>query len=442
MNRGIDNLRERCLWVIEHPRFVPACLASGILVRLVWIWLVDSEQVSDYLWYEKFAINIANGRGYSVNGVPTGYWPIGYPGFLGALFYLFGPSVFIGKLANIVLYVGTILLTYKLSKDLFHCEPAARVTLCILSFYPNHIAYTALLSSEILFVFLVALSAVLFVSAGERVGLLLLCGLSWGLATLTKPQALLLPFIFLFMFSRTMRSGLKGCIVIYVALILTILPWMVRNYFVMGTPTLANTAGIDLFDGNNPYATGVHNFNVNMNELLGDLKTIPLENVFDGKEVARDVRAREVAIDYIHHNPGRVIALLPRKFVGLFRADIEGVYFSLGLLEPRGLSHRLVAFCARAAQLYYAVMLVLFLSSVPMIIGGGNRPQLIGFAVVLYFTALYLVFFGNYRYHFPMMPWVAIYSGVCAQRLIARKGAISDVLVGRRSWASETSGTS
>jgi 4-amino-4-deoxy-L-arabinose transferase-like glycosyltransferase len=398
---------------------------------------VDPEQVSDYLWYEKFAINISTGKGYSVNGVPTGYWPIGYPGFLGALFYLFGPSVFIGKLANIVLYVGTILLTYKLSKSLFHCEPAARLTLCILSFYPNHIAYTALLSSEILFAFLVALSAFLFLTASEGVGLLALCGLSWGMATLTKPQALLLPAIFLFMLSTTMRSCLKGCIVIYVALIVTILPWMTRNYFVMGTPTLANTAGIDLFDGNNPYATGVHNFNVNMNELLGDLRTIPLENVFDGKEVARDVRARDIAIDYISHNPGHIIALLPRKFVGLFRADIEGIYFTLGL-EHRGSSDKLVAFCARAAQLYYAGIIVLFLSSLPMIIGSGSRPQQIGVVVILYFTALYLVFFGNYRYHFTMMPWMAIYSGVFAQRLIARKGAISDVRVGRSSWVSRT----
>ena len=70
--------------------------------------------------------------------------------------------------------------------------------MCLLCFYPNHIAYTALLSSEILFVFLVALSAFAFEAARGRAGFLMLSGMFWGLAALTKPQALILPFLFLF----------------------------------------------------------------------------------------------------------------------------------------------------------------------------------------------------------------------------------------------------
>jgi Gpi18-like mannosyltransferase len=164
-----------------QPQFVPACLVLGTLLRVAWIYLVDPDQVSDFLWYQQFAANIALGKGYSMNGIPTGYWPIGYPAFLGGLFYLFGPSVLIGKVANIVLYVGTIFLTYQLSKRLFNSDPAARITVGILSFYPNHIAHTALLSSEILFVFLVALSIFVFDIANERMGLMccLVCSLVW-----------------------------------------------------------------------------------------------------------------------------------------------------------------------------------------------------------------------------------------------------------------------
>src|SRR5690242_18160662 len=98
-----------------HQRFVLLCFCFAAVVRLLWIWFVDAEQVRDFLWFDKFARNIAGGRGYSINGIPTGYWPIGYPGFLGALYSLLGTSVLIGKLFNIALYLGAVFLTYRFS---------------------------------------------------------------------------------------------------------------------------------------------------------------------------------------------------------------------------------------------------------------------------------------------------------------------------------------
>jgi hypothetical protein len=433
MTRIVALLRVRLQSAITHPHFVPACLVLGTLVRLAWIWLVDADQVADYLWYQKFAVNIAAGKGYSINGVPTGYWPIGYPGFLGGIFYFLGPSVLVGKLANVVLYVGTIFLTYKLSERLFHSEPAARITLGILSFYPDHIAFTALLSSEILFVFLVALGVLVFDIAKERIGLILLGGLFFGMATLTKPQGIVLPLIVLLMLSTTVRSFLRSAVLIYGVLIATILPWMIRNYVVMGGATLANTAGINLLDGNNPYANGRHHFTENVNDLLGDLKTIPLENMFDGKEIARDARARDVAIEYIVHNPTHIIALLPRKCVSLFLSDSDGIHYSLGMMKrPGGGEVRHVFLARAAADLYYALMIVLFLIPLPTILRTKVRREQIGLAIIVYFTIIYLALFGVSRYHFPMMPWLAIYSGIGAWRLLYGRETLSTPLGRRR----------
>src|SRR5215471_3270358 len=167
--------------IVMHRYFVPGCLCLAAVVRLFWIWFVDAEQVSDFFLYDQFARNIADGKGYSLNGIPTGYWPIGYPGLLGAVYYIVGKSILIGKLLNIALYLGAIFLTYRFSQRLFQSEYAARVTVCLLCFYPNHVAYTALLSSEILFVFLVALSAFAFEAARGRAGFLMLSGMFWGL---------------------------------------------------------------------------------------------------------------------------------------------------------------------------------------------------------------------------------------------------------------------
>ena len=415
MPRILASLRARVQSTIMQPQFVPACLLLGTFLRVAWIYLVDPDQASDFLWYQTLATNIALGKGYSINGIPTGYWPVGYPAFLGGLFCLFGPSVLIGKVANIVLYVATILLTYRLSKRLFDSEPSARITVGILSFYPNHIAYTALLSSEIFFVFLVALSVFVFDVANDRVGLILLSGLFFGMTTLTKPQGLVLPLIVLPLLLTTARGFLRFVLLIYGVVIASVLPWMVRNYVVMGGPTLANTAGIDLLDGNNPYANGGHHFTDQVNDLLGDLKTIPLDNVFDGKEVARDARARDLAIDFIAHNPGRFAALVLLKWARLFRWDIDGLDYSLRLMTlPRHVERP--ADCV--AELYYVFMIILFLVSLPATLRARARRQLLGLAIIVYFTIVYSIVFGGGRFHFPMMPWLAMYSGIGAWRLL------------------------
>jgi len=430
---------------ISHRRFIPVCFLLATVIRLLWIWLVDAPQVSDFFWYEQFARNIAEGKGYTVDGVPTGYWPIGYPGLLGIVFYVVEESVLVGKLLNIALYIATIFLTYRLSQRLFHAEYAARITVCLLCFYPNHIAYSALLSSEILFIFLVASSALAFEAARGRVGFLTVSGILWGLAALTKPQALVLPFLFLLFFSRTLRSFVRSSALVYCIVLITVSPWLIRNHSLFGAYTLANTGGINLLIGNNPYNDGDGDFSKKTNALLGDLRTVPYLNMFDGREAERDARAKSIAIDYIIHNPERVFKLLPKKFLALFGEDTEGLYYSVGMMPgskssaapldtlPRALwlpssgpevrDTNLYKNLSRLFKLYYVLIVVLFVISLPTVLKLSIRPQHVGLAVIVSLTLVYLVLFGQPRYHFPMMPWIAIYSGLGAQGLLLGKNS-------------------
>src|SRR5262245_30621366 len=218
--------REKARTLVGNRYFVPACLISGGLLRLIWVSLLPANQVFDFAWYYHFAENIISGRGYSANGVPTAYWPVGYPGFLAGIFYFVGPHEFVGKLANIVLDLGAIFLAYRFSKKVFHSESAARITVMILAFYPNHIAYTSLLASEPLFVFLFLLAAILFIAGPEHLGFLALSGIVWGLATLTKTQALLIPIIFIPVFLRTRQSIVRAAVTTYVMVFLVLTPWL------------------------------------------------------------------------------------------------------------------------------------------------------------------------------------------------------------------------
>jgi 4-amino-4-deoxy-L-arabinose transferase-like glycosyltransferase len=380
-------------------------------LRVMWIWLVRADQVSDFVWYQDRAFSIAHGTGYAVDGRPTAYWPVGYPGFLGVVFYLFGPSVLLAKILNIVLYMGVIGLTYLLTKDIFHSEYSARITLAILCFYPNHIAYSSLLATEIFFVFLLLLGAVLFIRASGRATFLIPAGLAWGLTTLTKPQLIFFPLIFLALFYSNFKTFVKSTAILYLAILACLIPWMVRNYRVLGKPLLSTNGGIVLMQANNPYATGKHIWDDNVDGLLGDLR-VNGEEMFDGKEVAREARARQLGWSYIRSHPLRTVSLWPKKFFYLYRSDIDGFYYSMGMMpDLSGIRHFVYVGLRIGAELYYFVVVALALLALPFI-WKGPTPYRLGVYVTLYFTAICLVFFGNARYHFPVIPWLAMYAGV------------------------------
>jgi 4-amino-4-deoxy-L-arabinose transferase-like glycosyltransferase len=414
--------------IIRHRLFVPICLLLGVFLRILWIWFINPSQVSDFVWFENRAESIASGHGYSVNGIATAYWPVGYPGFLGLIFRVFGSSVILAKLINIAFYMTTIVLTYILSAELFKVESASRIALCILCFYPNHIAYGSFLATEMFFVFLFLLGAVLFIRASGRVGFLILAGLSWGLATLTKPQFIFLPLIFLVVFSNNLKTFVKSTAVVFLALLTCIAPWMIRNHGIFGKFLLSTNGGIVLMQGNNPYATGKHIWDENIESLLGELHTTN-GVMWDSKEVAREERARQIGMSYIKNHPVRTILLWPKKLFYSYRSDVDGFYYSMGMMPDLSAGMQFVYLGLKIfAELYYFLIIGLAAVGLRTILRSRIRSQYVGIYVVLYFTAICLVFFGNARYHFPVMPWLAIYAGIGGASILGvRSGSTSEL---------------
>jgi len=410
MNRALIRGREVLRIVITHHWFLPFCLISGVVLRLLWIWFVTTPQVSDFVWYYHRALSIAEGHGYSVDGIPTAYWPVGYPGFLGVLFRLCGPSLLVAKLVNIILYTGGVLLIYWVSKRLVGSEPAARITVCLLCFYPNEVAYTSLLSTEIFFSFLLLLGAVAFIQAQGRSSWLVLAGTAWGIAALTKPQGIIVPLLFGLVFFTSKKTFCKRIAILYGVVLLVLLPWAARNYNVFGRPLLSTNGGIVLMIGNNPYATGKQIWDKHVMSLLGPLAADE-EHLFDGNEVRREAAAASVAFQFIRGNPGKTLARLPRKLSALYTSDTEGIYYSLGMMDARGKDIRVWAVRV-VAEVYYILIMGLCCAGLPAIKRLKIKGRWIGVIIIGVFTVVYLMAFGNPRYHFALMPWFALYAGI------------------------------
>ena len=445
MHRLIKSLMTVSCGVIQHRYFTPVCFIFALIIRIGWVCLVDTQPVSDFRWYYERGIDFAAGRGYSVgptaywpanlppaslitsdqypiNGRPTAYWPVGYPAFLGLLFVVSGPSLFVAKIANVVLGLGGLFLAYNIARKLFDSELAGRVTLLILSFYPNHIAYSSLLASEILSLFLLLLGILLLIVLHHRLWLAVGAGAVFGLACLVKPQAIFLPALFAVAYLlpnkgwKALAENLIPLVVVYVSIGITILPWQIRNYRVFNDFVfISNNGGINLLVGNNPYATGAYIFSKKITSMLGDVQD----------EHKRDIQARALAVDYIIHHPLEAMELLPKKLWHLYSGDREAMSWNEAGLGPTESHKRDFFFLKIIAQLYYTLIIVAFLVfifALPTLQYRNpvqTRPlPATGLWVVLYFTAICLLTFGDSRFHFLIMPWIVMYVGALADRLI------------------------
>lgn len=439
------NMRILMEKTILHKHFLPICIALAMLLRLLWIVLVDTQPVSDFKWYYDRAVEISRGNGYVVDGTATAYWPVGYPGFLGIVFSIFGESLFLPKLINVLLSIGILLLAHDLTKKFFHSEIAARTTLLLLALHPNHIAYCSLVASEILFVFLMLFSVDLMLSSKHQLPALFASGIVGGLACLTKPQFLFVSTIVLFaVFLRSMnkKSFLRLCrlfLLVYAPLMVTVAPWIVRNYKVFGDwPIICHTGGVNLLMGHNPHANGTYKFDEEVASLLQDIDD----------EHERDAKAKELAVDFIKSDPLTAIKIMPRKLYYLYlaRCDMDGLGWNKTGFPTAQDSDRprfggrfllttardgRVGWCLllllALSTLYYISCLILFAISLCCLYLHRIRFKdcllfSVGFWIILYFTCIYLVFIGGSRFHFPIVPWIMMYVAALAEMFCSVTG--------------------
>ncbi len=467
--------------IINHRFFLLGCFIAALIVRGGWVYLIDAQPVSDSRWYYERGIDFAGGRGYTVGpdsfwppniapaslmpkedyppgGRPTAYWPVGYPAFLGWLFFIFGPAVLVAKIANVFLYLGVLVFSYYIAKTLFESEITGRITVLILVFYPEHIAYTSLLSTEVLFLFLLLVGITLLIIPNRKLWLACGAGFVFGLACLVKPQAIFIPAIFGATYlvtnirHRGFQQNLTVIIVVYISLELTILPWQIRNYKIFNNFIfISNNGGYNLLVGNNSYATGGYVFNDHLVSMLSDVQTEP----------ERNRKAFNLAIAYMVDHPLETITLWPDKLWHLFRRDASGVVWNERGMQA--ISYNTATFLyyyAKLSQLYYMLIWGAFLVSLFVLSRnqkgvfhlsrrgeklGGTAPHpprpaalfdsfethpdqkhktapkallLLGVWVVLYFTVIYTLTFGDSRFHFPMMPWIVMYVSALAAMAI------------------------
>jgi 4-amino-4-deoxy-L-arabinose transferase-like glycosyltransferase len=413
--------------ILLSPWYFPIVLTLAFAIRLCWILIFHPEPVSDFTFYFRSAESIARGYGFTkYSGFATAYFPIGYPLFLAMLFWVFGVSVAVAQTANLILSVASVVLAYWIARDLFKSEQVGRLSLLFLAIYPNNIAYTPLIGVEIFYLFLLFLGVVLLlpcisIKRAAHPRRLLFAGLVFGFATLVKAQTFLLPAFLLFLFpqfsweGRSLVNRLKRVAILYVALIGVLIPWVVRNYGLYNDIVLSNNDGLNLYIGNGPEANGTW-------------VAIPWIEVGNNTldEYKINQIARREAIDYIKTYPLQTLTLMPKKLIALFEHG-DGVYWNImGTGSELILARYILRLFDQLNTIYEFVVFVFLIASLlfgcwkRLRLGKGHGWPLLGIVMMLYFIGIYLVYYGAARYHFPIIPWMIIYSAALLSSLFVK----------------------
>lgn len=379
--------------------------------RLTLILSLEVTPSSDAAWYYSRALEMLATSRYAEAGVATAYWPVGYPGFLAGLMALMGHTVRVGQLANLMLSAACLVLMYRFCLQRFSDTRIAGAAAVLLAIYPNHMGYSVGLFSEPLYTCLL-LATVVFTQPGVGYGRIALMGVIVGLATLVKAQMMLLgPILMFFLllnnWSRdAIGSAFQRAVFGSLFMAITIAPWTWRNQVVMGAPVpISTNGGMSLLSGNNSSMTTALDHDYSDSDPI--FKSVKF-SVSD--QVAADKRAKSAAFGWISDNPSRFIALMPKKAFRLWVPDGESEWvFQAGYA---GYNEQKLWFRSVRVinQLIYLALLGGFAFGMAKCLRLRDPVTLVVPLLLLFFTALSMVFSGQSRYHSPLMPFVIAYA--------------------------------
>lgn len=396
----------RAAWVLIWLAFV---LPRAALI------LLDVTPTSDADWYFDHGADFAAGRGHLDNqGGPTAYWPPGWPMILSVAFRLFGASVTTVGLLNLALAALGGWLLYSLAKRIFGGEATGRLALLLYAIYPNAVGYVPLALTEVAYTTL--LLAICWLLVSERVWWrFILAGLLLGLASLVKAQSLaVVPLILAIdllrergFWRRLPRVAVEAVALVALAA-LVVAPWSMRNQRELGRfVAISTNGGATLLTGNNPTATG--DFNPD------DPTFKALEARKDLGEIERDRLMKEAGVAWVKANPAQFAMLMPKKLLRLWGPDGEAEWgYQAGYANYAAHEARFRAVRWINQAYYFALLCAFAIAAVVIVLRRWRASErligwwLLPYGIAAYPTAIALIFSGQSRFHFPVMPFVCI----------------------------------
>lgn len=360
----------------------------AICLGFLYLWLnpLSIEPREDAREYDAIAWNLASGKGFSLDGTsPTALRGPTYPGFLSIIYTAVGHNDLAVRIIQIFLHAINCWLVYAIGSVAFN-DKVGIIASIFYAVYPPFIFYTGLILSETFTIFLFLSTFLLLVKAINQRSILLTVtsGVTLGLSILCKPT--LLPFsaffcLFLWLFRKT-RPLLVFGFCLFVTTILTISPWVVRNYL-----EFHRWIPVSAYSG----------YNLLLGTISRDDPTFEIDafkNEYYQNPIEQDRVAFLRGIDNIKGNPKRYIAMMPEKLA----------YFLL----PEGLSIIGNSHTLQGKILISFQGFLLFFALIGTIRSIHSFNTYLIVSPILYFGFIHILTISTPRFNLPIMPYVIL----------------------------------
>ena len=233
---------------IKIEKYYFLILLIGTILSVGWVLAIPTVPFSDFDYYHQIATSVATGGQWGDT-----YTTVGYSIALGFLYKLFGINIWVGKIFNLFLTVGSYLLMLGILNKINIKERDKKILFALFVLFPCNIFYNSVLGTEILFTNLVLLATYVYFSDVKYKFIWI--GIITGLAAMVKQQFLAFFFaIFLvdIIMNKKLAKALTSSLIILFVSIVVVSPWIYRNTKLIGQfTTIANNGGIVLYINNN-----------------------------------------------------------------------------------------------------------------------------------------------------------------------------------------------
>lgn len=430
---------------LKENRWLLLILLSAGAIRLIYLTqyfsMPEWEQLTvDNLMHHNWAQVLSGGN---IIGDTTYFRAPLYIWCLGLLYFLFGISLWVGRLFGLVIGLGSILLTYMLGRRLFDSKTGL-VAASIHAIYPAMLYFESELLLDPLFtlLFQIALYRIILWIESTTQRNLLWVGITIGLAAICRPTVLVLIPILLFLIVRQ-RAGkellIRSGLTFLVGLTLIIGPIFLRNIVVAGDPVLiASQGGINFYIGNNEISDGIsatmpppYGYNWKLADVTYDAETA----------IGKSLKPGEVSTYWYNQGMNWVVQN-PVRFTELFFAKL---YYHIGNREISN-NRSLPRFFEQMPLLRFNPLsfgLIFSLALTGMVLSWRRRTTVkVTVISMLLICAVGALFFFSSRFRMPLIPFYIIFASVGCLSLInlvrfsPRKAVVFILLTGIAAAAS------
>jgi hypothetical protein len=424
---------------MSERRFLIMLVLIGGGLRLVWIAAVPNQQVTDYAIYHELAAAVARGQGYVTTGpvgredliyyigadeplpYTTAYRAPGTPLWGAALYRLFGVDPLWFKLSNVLLGAGAVLLLYALLKQSGPLD-VARAAALGWAVYPDSVFATNLVCSEILFTFVLLLLALsLARDEGKKASSarLLLDGLLSAGGALIRPMWL--PVIgaagAVWWLKAGGREASRRLGPLVLGLALGLAPWAWRNWRAMHAFIPISTGErITLVEKSFYDVPDAAKSDPAWKTKWDGYKALHSEqDRYEGSYAMTLENLRQEVLGGPVHAAGR----LATNALAAFGDEVEMLRWSVTnsyrfARQPGPLTALSTAWIDRWGILGRASYLAVAIGALAGALQAGGFGFLAGYFVLN--VGLLLIFKGEPRYHFPLMPFLIGLAALAASR--------------------------